>query len=73
MNTQKSNIAQPFPNQLLRLEEVKKITCKSKSSIYADIAVGKFPAPLKIGARAIAWRGSDLNQWLENLQPAMEA
>ena len=60
-------------DRIIRLEEVKKITCKSKTTIYKDIAAGTFPAPLKIGVRAVAWRLSEIKMWLENLQPAMEA
>lgn len=72
MNTQKSNVTQASPVQLLRLEEVKKITCKSKSSIYADINAGTFPAPLKIGVRAVGWKTSQIANWLDSLQSTQE-
>jgi len=41
--------------KLLRFPQVIELTGRSKSRIYADIAKGKFPAPVKIGAKAVAW------------------
>ena len=33
--------------------------------IYAMIAEGEFPAPIRIGRRAVAWRLSDIESWVE--------
>ncbi|WP_291988038.1 AlpA family phage regulatory protein [Candidatus Accumulibacter sp. ACC007] len=54
---------------LFRLPEVVDITQRSKSQIYRDVAAGSFPAPVKIGARASAWRGEDVQLWLNALKP----
>ena len=59
-------------DHILRLDEVKQITRKSKTSIYSDMLKGTFPASVLIGSRAVGWRWSDINHWLENLQPAKE-
>ena len=59
-------------DHILRLEEIKQLTKKSKSSIYADIASGLFPAPVKIGVRAVGWKVSQINNWLESLQSTQE-
>jgi prophage regulatory protein len=37
----------------------------SRSTIYAAVKAGTFPAPVRIGARAVAWRVSEVEQWLE--------
>jgi prophage regulatory protein len=29
------------------------------------VKAGTFPAPVRIGARAVAWRVSEVEQWLE--------
>jgi prophage regulatory protein len=50
---------------LLRLPAVKRETGLSASHIRALSRAGKFPRPIKIGARAIAWRASDLQAWIE--------
>ena len=39
----------------------------SKSEIYRRIKSGKFPAPVKLGERASAWRNSDLNAFIKSL------
>lgn len=39
----------------------------SRSSFYAGIKEGKFPAPLRISARVSAWRGEDILKLLEAL------
>lgn len=49
---------------LLRITEVRKLTRRSTSRIYADTNAGLFPRPIRIGARAVAWRESELIAWL---------
>jgi prophage regulatory protein len=41
--------------QLLRLRSVLDLTGKCRSSLYADIAAGRFVRPIKISTRASAW------------------
>ena len=53
--------------KLLKLPDVKELTCRSTSRIYADMASGKFPKPVKIGVRAVAWRESELREWLNQI------
>ena len=48
---------------LLRLPDVKAITGLSKSSLYALIREKSFPAPVQLGARAVAWVKSEVKQW----------
>lgn len=47
----------------LRLPEVKAITGLSKSSLYALIKEKSFPAPIRLGVRAVAWIRSEVRQW----------
>lgn len=48
--------------KLLRLQAVKAITGRSRSSIYAD---PDFPRPVKIGARAVAWVEQEVRDWVD--------
>lgn len=41
---------------LLRMPSVLQRTGISKSEIYRRIKIGTFPPPIKLGARAVAWR-----------------
>ncbi|WP_244430389.1 helix-turn-helix transcriptional regulator [Roseivivax halodurans] len=52
----------------MRRPEVEKITGLSKSTLYRMIARGDFPAPAKIGERAVGWRARTLHTWLESTQ-----
>ncbi|WP_307732032.1 helix-turn-helix transcriptional regulator [Massilia antarctica] len=36
----------------------------SKSEIYRRIKIGAFPPPIKLGARAVAWRESAIEVWI---------
>lgn len=39
----------------------------SKSSWWAGVRSGKFPAPVKLGPRTTAWRSSDIASLIEKL------
>ena len=55
-------------NKILRLPSVKERTGMPRSTIYLQIAQGKFPAPIKLGGeRAVGWIESEIDEWL-NLQ-----
>lgn len=50
---------------ILRLPKVKERTGLSRSSIYLYISEGRFPEPISLGARAVGWIESDIDQWLK--------
>lgn len=50
-----------YMTKLVRLEAVKSITGRSRSSIYAD---PEFPRPVKIGPRAVAWVEDEIHEWV---------
>jgi len=49
---------------LLRLPQVKAQTGLSRSELYRRIAIGSFPAPIKIGERASAWSSAEIECWI---------
>lgn len=51
--------------RVIKIKEVSARSAKSKSAIYDDVAKGKFPKPIKIGARASGWLESEVEAWLE--------
>jgi prophage regulatory protein len=55
-------------DQLIRLKEVSSKFCIPTSTIWYWIKKEKFPKPIKLGERFIAWRESDLNAWLDAKQ-----
>jgi prophage regulatory protein len=54
------------PAKFLRLSEVRNRVPYSRSTIYQLISQGKFPQPINLGARAVAWLESDIDQWMTN-------
>ena len=51
--------------QLLTRSEVEASVRLTTSTIYRLMRSGKFPEPLRIGPRAVRWRASELDAWLE--------
>jgi prophage regulatory protein len=49
---------------LLRLPHVISRTGLPKSSIYMLMGQGKFPRPVKITSRAVAWPSSVVDEWI---------
>ena len=56
--------------KLLRLKQVLDVTGLGKSAIYDNIARGLFPAPVRIGERAVAWPQSKVQDWIARRPPA---
>lgn len=52
--------------ELWRLPIVKAKTTFSEPSIYRLMKEGKFPKPLKIGARAVAWRSDEIEAFINS-------
>ena len=51
-------------DRLLRLSEVLTRTALGRSTIYRLMREGSFPEPLRIGARAVRWRQSEVEDWV---------
>lgn len=50
--------------RLIRREEVERRAAKSRSSIYRGIRAGTFPAPVRVGRRAVAWSEAEIEAWI---------
>ena len=49
---------------ILRLPAVKTRTGLSRSTIYLHVSDGSFPRPVSLGARAVGWIESDVEEWI---------
>ena len=58
---------------LIKLNEVKARTGLSRSSIYAYIDKGIFPAQVKLGERSVAWLDTEIESWVEGKINARDA
>ena len=53
--------------KLLRLPQVQEKVGLKRSHIYLLMKQGRFPKPLQLGPRAVAWRLDELDEWIEQL------
>lgn len=53
---------------ILRRKEVEREVGLSRSTIYQRIKDGTFPAPIRLGERAVGWRVGDIDRFL--IEPA---
>ena len=51
--------------QLLRLTTVMHVTGLCRSSLYQLMSQHKFPAPVQLVGRAVAWRRADVETWAQ--------
>lgn len=58
---------------LIKLNEVKAKTGLSRSSIYAYVDKGLFPAQVKLGERSVAWVDTEIEDWIESKKSARNA
>lgn len=56
------------PFYLMRLPEVQKISGLSKASIYRHMKAGNFPSSVRVGGGSVAWRSTDITDWLVGLE-----
>lgn len=50
--------------RLIRINEVLHISGLSRSSLYANIQKGDFPAQVKLSKKASAWLYSEVSAWV---------
>jgi prophage regulatory protein len=51
--------------QLLRINDVKRLTTLSKSTIALWVAQSRFPRPIPLSLTVKVWRLSDIKDWLD--------
>ncbi len=51
--------------RLIRLKEVQHRVGVDRSTIYRWMGEGKFPKPVQIGSRAVAWNQREIDTWIE--------
>jgi predicted DNA-binding transcriptional regulator AlpA len=67
-NLDTTTVVNPYPaNRLLRLPAVLDRLPISRSSLLEGVKNGIYPKPVKLGARCVAWRESDINALVNSL------
>jgi len=52
--------------KFLKIEDVLKMTCLSRTGLYQRIREGNFPRQIKIGKRATVWNEDLVINWMNN-------
>jgi prophage regulatory protein len=55
---------------LYRKPAVLLLTGMGATWLHTEIKAGKFPKPVKLGSRAVAWRRSEVHAWLSSREVA---
>ena len=69
MSAKKPNEQTPHSLKLLRLPAVCELVGLSKTSIYSAMSKHSgqgFPAPVRLGCRAVAWREHEVVAWINS-------
>jgi prophage regulatory protein len=53
------------PLRILRRQEVARRTGRSIATIYRDIKLGRFPAPVPLSLFAVGWIESEVSDWIK--------
>ena len=61
------------PYSVFRLPKVLQATALSRSTVYAMMADGRFPKPVKLGERAVGWPEAEIAAWLKSRKSARDA
>jgi prophage regulatory protein len=59
--------------RFLRLDQVKHQVGLGRSAIYQKVKAGEFPAPISLGARAVAWLSDEIDAWVDSRVSASRA
>ena len=59
--------------RFIRRAELLKLLGISRSTLESLIAEGSFPAPFKIGARAVAWKSTEVEAAMEAMPRLQDA
>ena len=68
----RTTVEQTATNRLIRRPEVERLTSLSRSALYSAMSEGRFPRPVSLGRRSVAWRLRDIEGWIES-RPDVEA
>jgi prophage regulatory protein len=55
---------------LVQLSEVTDIVGIGRSTVYEKMNSGEFPAPIKLGQRAVRWRTEEVIEWINTRERA---
>ena len=71
-NMDSKNTTQKVKNEkLLRRPAVLGITALTNSTLYYFMQEGLFPSPVKLGKRTVAWKQSEIDEWINTRERSL--
>jgi len=58
---------------LLPIDRVCAVTSLKRATIYREMAAGRFPRPIPVAGRRVAWSASDIASWINAKREAAAA
>ena len=58
----------PTEERLLTIDQVMELTAMSRASIYTEMRYRTLPRPIRVGAKGVRWRYSELLAWMNSLE-----
>ena len=52
-------------HRILRLPAVMDVTGLGRTTVYEQMAAGRFPKGIKLSERAVGWLEDDIQNWIE--------
>ena len=52
--------------RMMKRKEVQYVTGLSRSSLYAKVKAGSFPAQIALSTRSVCWLEHEVQEWLKN-------
>ena len=65
MDSNKNDLRTISGRRFMRLAEVKHQVGLGRTAIYDGVKQGTFPAPVNLGARAVAWLSDEVTAWMD--------
>jgi prophage regulatory protein len=57
-------------DRIIRKAQVLECVGMKATWLHEQVKAGKFPRPVRLGERAVGWRQSDVEAWLESREHA---
>jgi prophage regulatory protein len=58
--------------EIVRIRETCRISGLPKSSVYAEVKAGTFPAPIPLSRRRVGWLRTEIETWIKHKIEARE-
>jgi predicted DNA-binding transcriptional regulator AlpA len=68
MASPKTRYIAPVEDRLLDVHEVAAMLGRARSTVWSDVKLGIFPAPLRVGRRNVRWRKSLVEAYIGRLE-----